>query len=146
MTTKTTKKPTTDKSNKKNFIDDNDVSIYKTKRTITTSLFTASTRPQHIQRMYELAAPTPVLPILCNLDTSSEDSFSVCPLSFGHTRRQIKRKIDAEIETRVVSEHRNIDTFYLLSSCRAMYRERESACFFLLLFISLCTCYFICVI
>lgn len=105
----------TDKSNKKNFIDDNDVSIYKTKRTISTSLFTASTRPQHIQQMYEQAAPTPVLPILCNVDTNSEDSFSVCPLSFGHTRRQIKKKIDAEIETRVVS----IETFYLFS-CHGM--------------------------
>lgn len=116
---------TTDKSNKKNFIDDNDVSIYKTKRTITTSLFTASTRPQHIQRMYELAAPTPVLPILCNLDTSSEDSFSVCPLSFGHTRRQIKRKIDAEIETRIVSVYRYRHILFIRLSCRAMYRESK---------------------
>lgn len=92
---------TSDIPNKKNFIDDNDVSIYKTKRTISTSLFTASTRPQHIQRLYEQAVPAPVVPI-CNGETSSEDSFSVCPLSFGHTRRQITRKIDAEIETRVV--------------------------------------------
>lgn len=93
--------PTADKVNKKNFIDDNDVSIYKTKRTISTSLFTAATRPPHIQKLYEKAAPTPVL-LACNGDTSSENNFSVCP-SVGHTRRQITKKIDAEIETRVVS-------------------------------------------
>ncbi|XP_055298073.1 uncharacterized protein LOC129566299 isoform X2 [Sitodiplosis mosellana] len=77
---------------------DNDVSIYKTKRTISTSLFTASTRPQHIQKLYDQAAPTPVL-LVCNDDTSSETNFSVCPL--GRTRRQITKKIDADIETRV---------------------------------------------
>lgn len=94
----------TDKpKNKKNFIDDNDVSIYKTKRTISTSLFTASTRPQHIQLLYEKAAPTPVV-LVCNGDTTSEDNFSVGPLvRIGQTRRQITKKIDAEIETRVVS-------------------------------------------
>lgn len=125
----------TDKSKNKNFLDDNDVSIYKTKRTISTSLFTASTRPQHIQRMYEQAAPTPVLPILCNGgDTSSEDSFSVCPLSFGHTRRQITRKIDADIETRVVSSR---ETFYLIFLCIFFTKPWEcvyaSECLFLLL-------------
>lgn len=70
---------------------------------ISTSLFTAATRPQHIRRLYEKAASAPVL-LVCNgnSDTSSENNYSAGPLSLGHTRRQITKKIDAEIETRVV--------------------------------------------
>lgn len=87
----------------KNFVDDKDVSIYKTKRTITTSLFTPETRPQHIKKLYDKAAATPVV-VISNGDTNSEVNFALCSrASFGHTRRHIKRKIDAEIETRMVS-------------------------------------------
>lgn len=101
-----------DKPNKQNFIDDNDVSIYKTKRTISTSLFTAATRPQHIQLLYEKAAPTPVVLVYNGgSDTNSENNFSACPLSFGHTRRQITKNIDADIETRMVRTERCCSIF-----------------------------------
>lgn len=94
----------TDKPNKKNFVDDNDISIYKTKRAITTSLFTPASRPEHVKKLYDKAAATPVV-VVTNGDTNSEVNFVLCSSSsFGHTRRHIKRKIDAEIETRVVSE------------------------------------------
>lgn len=90
-----------DKPDKKNFVDDNDVSIYKKKRTIATSLFTATTRPDHIRKLYEKAATTPVV-LVCNDETDSNADLFLCSSSFGHTRRQITRNFDAEIESRVV--------------------------------------------
>lgn len=84
-----------DKPDKKNFVDSNDVLIYKTKRTITTSLFTPDTRPDHINRLYETAVPTPVVPI-CIDDTDSNDLLSA-------TRHRITNNIDADIDTRMVS-------------------------------------------
>lgn len=92
-----------DKPDKKNFVDSNDISIYKTKRTITTSLFTPDTRPDHINRLYETAAATPVVPI-CSDDIDGNDRRSTNTL-FGATRRRITKKIDADIETRIVSVH-----------------------------------------
>lgn len=89
-----------DKPNaEKNFIDDNNVSIYKTKRTISTSLFTADTRPLHVQQLYEKAVATPVIVD----DSNDNDSIVVSSVAFIRTRRHITKKIDAEIETRVVS-------------------------------------------
>lgn len=90
-----------DKPDKKNFVDDNDLSIYKKKRTIATSLFTAATRPDHIRKLYEKAASPPVV-LVCNDETDSNAEFFLSSSSFGHTRRQITKKIDADIESRVV--------------------------------------------
>lgn len=93
-----------DKPDKKNFVDSNDISIYKTKRTITTSLFTPDTRPDHINRLYETAAATPVLPI-CSDEIDGNDHLYPATSFGARTRRRITKKIDAEIETRIVSFH-----------------------------------------
>lgn len=90
-----------DKPDKKNFVDSSDVLIYKTKRAITTSLFTPDTRPDHINRLYETAVATPVVPI-CIDDTDSNDLLSAAA-SFGATRHRITNNIDADIDTRMVS-------------------------------------------
>lgn len=87
----------TDKPDKTRFVDSNDVSIYQTKRTITTSLFTPDTRPDHVNRLYETAAATPVLPI-CGDDIDGNQLLSAA------TRQRITRNIDT-IERRMVSVH-----------------------------------------
>lgn len=81
------------------FVDETPVG--KSKRNISTSLFTEATRPKHIRILYEKAAAGPVL--LVNGDNRNDDCFLFCSPVLGFTRRKMKKKIDAEIETRMVS-------------------------------------------
>lgn len=82
--------------------------MHKTKqRTIELSLFTASTRPHHIQRLYEKAAAA-TLPVSnrphMGKTNNVDDCFLMrCSPVLGSTRRKIFKKIDTEIETRIVS-------------------------------------------
>lgn len=73
----------------------------KMKRTISTSLFTEVSRPKHIRALYEKAAAAPV--VVVNGDDQSEDFFLFCSPVMGRLRRKMRKKIDVDIETRVVS-------------------------------------------
>lgn len=93
------------------FVDDVSLSVHRTKqRTIELSLFTASTRPHHIQRLYEKAAAAATLPVSngphMGKTSNVDDCFLMrCSPVLGSTRHKITRKIDTEIETRIVSAY-----------------------------------------
>ena len=81
---------------------------YNTKYNIETSLFTAETRSETLQNLYDAAAKTPV-PVMAEMDRiagqrdrKSSDAFLCTPV-LGQTRRKLQAKIDMEIETRLVS-------------------------------------------
>lgn len=112
----------TDKPIPNRFVDDVSLSVYQTKhRPIETSLFTAASRPQHIQQMYEKAAatlPVSIVPHMGNTGIGSRSSNSNgratannvdgcflmrCSPVLGAVRHKITKNIDTEIETRIVS-------------------------------------------
>lgn len=88
-----------DKKNPNLFVDE--VPLDKKKRCISTSLFTEASRPKQVRILYEKAAAAPVLVV--NSNEPSDDCFLFCSPVFGASQRRIKKKIDAEIETRIVS-------------------------------------------
>lgn len=113
-----------DKPISNRFVDDVSLPVYQTKqRTIELSLFTASTRPQHIQQMYEKAAAAAqttaaTLPVSngphMGKTNNVDDCFLMrCSPMLGSTRHKITKKIDTEIETRIVSAH-SVHSFFLL--------------------------------
>lgn len=72
-----------------------------------TNLFTASTRPQALQSLYEAATKTPVH-LMRQLDRWRRDGhrssrFFLCTPVLGNKRRKIRNKVDIDIETRMVS-------------------------------------------
>ncbi|XP_055586755.1 uncharacterized protein LOC129739372 [Uranotaenia lowii] len=83
---------------------------YSTKYTIETSLFTAETRSETLQELYDAAARTPV-PAIAEMDRLAgysanerrgSDAFLCTPV-LGLARRKLKSTIDMEIETRLPS-------------------------------------------
>ncbi|XP_055551773.1 uncharacterized protein LOC129734079 [Wyeomyia smithii] len=81
-----------------------------TKYHIDTSLFTAETRSETLQELYDAAAKTPV-PAIAEMDRlagtngtgrRSSDAFLCTPV-LGKTRRKLRAKVDMDIETRLPS-------------------------------------------
>lgn len=73
-----------------------------------TNLFTIQTRSDTLAKMYENAAKTPV-PAIAEMDEilghrerRSSDAF-ICTPILGKAQRRMKKSIDIEIETRMVS-------------------------------------------
>ncbi|RZC41482.1 uncharacterized protein BDFB_003034, partial [Asbolus verrucosus] len=70
-----------------------------------TNLFTADTRPQALQTLYEAATKTPVH-LMRQLDRWRRDGhrssrFFLCTPVLGNKRRKIRSKVDIDIETRM---------------------------------------------
>lgn len=83
---------------------------YSTKHRIDTCLFTAETRSETLQELYDAAAKTPVS-VIAEMDRiagyseserRSMDAFLCTPV-LGQTRRKLRAKVDMEIETRLPS-------------------------------------------
>lgn len=79
---------------------------HKTNYEVTTNLFTPESRTEALQKMYEGASRTPV-PAIMEMDDlagnkrRSSDAF-ICTPIIGQVRRRMNKKIDIEIETRMV--------------------------------------------
>lgn len=82
---------------------------FKSNYIISTSLFTAATRSKRINELYETAAKKPV-----HVIKEVNDDMFLCTPVLGLTRRRIKRNIDEEIETRMVSSFnaKSADLFF----------------------------------
>ncbi|XP_021712558.1 uncharacterized protein LOC110681100 [Aedes aegypti] len=84
---------------------------YSTKYHIDTCLFTAETRTETLQELYDAAAKTPVSAIAemdriagyNESDHLGSDAFLCTPV-LGQTRRKLRAKVDMDIETRLVSD------------------------------------------
>ncbi|XP_053682668.1 uncharacterized protein LOC128733088 [Sabethes cyaneus] len=83
---------------------------HRTKYHIDTSLFTAETRSETLQELYDAAAKTPVS-AMAEMDRltgqygtgrRSSDAFLCTPV-LGKTRRKLRAKVDMDIETRLPS-------------------------------------------
>lgn len=79
---------------------------FKSSHPITNGLFTSSTRPKALQKIYENAVPTPVHTIRqldrFRRDGNRSSKFFICTPVLGGGKKKYK-KIDLEIETRKVS-------------------------------------------
>lgn len=84
---------------------------HKTNYEVTTNLFTPESRTEALQKMYEGASRTPV-PAIMEMDElagnkrRSSDAF-ICTPIIGQVRRRMNKKIDIEIETRMVRGKRS---------------------------------------
>lgn len=81
---------------------------YKSKLSITSSLFTRETRTPAIQELYDAAALTPVhtmeeIDRLLGRDDRTSSEIFLCTPILGQSRKRMRRNIDVEIETRLVS-------------------------------------------